>query len=63
MKVHLVSVQLVSTDDSRSLTSPDPQPGDIDELLAALDVDAVEVHDGHPAAHLRVIADAPEAPE
>ena len=41
-------------------TAPDPQPGDFDELLAALDADAIEGHDGYLDAQVTVIPDAPQ---
>jgi hypothetical protein len=36
-------------------TDPDPQPGDFDADLAALDPTAVERHDGDPDATLRIL--------
>jgi len=36
-------------------TDPDPQPGDFDGDLAALDARSVAHHDGNPDAKLRIL--------
>lgn len=35
--------------------SDDPQPGDLDDLLASIDPKYVEYHDGDPTATLRIL--------
>lgn len=42
----------VSTD---PWTSEDPQPGDLDDVLASIDAKSVEYHDGDPTATLRIL--------
>jgi hypothetical protein len=36
-------------------TDPDPQPGDFDAELAWLHESALEYHEGHPGAKLRIL--------
>jgi hypothetical protein len=36
-------------------TSDDPQPGDLDDVLASIDPKYVEYHDGNPDATLRIL--------
>ena len=36
-------------------TSDDPQPGDLDDVLASTDPKYVEHHDGDPTATLRIL--------
>ena len=36
-------------------TSEDPQPGDLDDVLASIDAKSVEYHDGDPTATLRIL--------
>jgi hypothetical protein len=36
-------------------TDPDPQPGDFDDYLAAIDPRYVEVHEGNPNAKLTIV--------
>lgn len=36
-------------------TSDDPQPGDLDDVLASIDPKYVEYHDGDPTATLRIL--------
>ncbi|MGH2878068.1 MAG: hypothetical protein ACRDK4_00440 [Solirubrobacteraceae bacterium] len=36
-------------------TDPDPQPGDFDAELAALDARDIEAHDGVPSAQLSIV--------
>jgi hypothetical protein len=36
-------------------TSDDPQPGDFDAVLASIDAEYVERHDGDPTATLRIL--------
>jgi hypothetical protein len=36
-------------------TADDPQPGDFDEVLATIDAEYVERHDGDPSATLRIL--------
>ena len=36
-------------------TDPDPQPGDFDDDLAAIDPRYVEVHEGNPDAKLTIV--------
>jgi hypothetical protein len=36
-------------------TDPDPQPGDLDAVLASIDPRYVESHPGDPGARLRVL--------
>lgn len=38
-------------------TDPDPQPGDFDAELAAMDPEDVEFHEGNPDAKVRVISE------
>ena len=36
-------------------TAPDPEPGDFDAALSALDPQDIEHHDGHPDAGLKIL--------
>jgi hypothetical protein len=36
-------------------TADDPQPGDLDDVLATIDAEYVERHDGDPSATLRIL--------
>jgi hypothetical protein len=36
-------------------TDPDPQPGDFDSSLAAIDSHDVQVHEGDPTAQLSIV--------
>ena len=36
-------------------TDPDPQPGDFDAVLASIDSQYVEYHEGDPTATLRIL--------
>lgn len=36
-------------------TDPDPQPGDFDAVLAMLDEDMIEAHEGDSSAEVRVL--------
>jgi hypothetical protein len=36
-------------------TADDPQPGDLDDVLATIEAEYVERHDGDPSATLRIL--------
>jgi hypothetical protein len=36
-------------------TSADPQPGDFDAVLATIESECVELHEGDPSARLRIL--------